>query len=91
MYPYGNAHQAQNPDGSWNFTCQHDTAECHGNMLEVCIMKQLDWDSVTYLPVISCMEAADDPVASAQGCVQQLSKLSFEDVKTCAEVKIYLP
>ena len=49
-------------------------------------MKQLGWDSVQYLPVISCMEAADDPVSSAEGCVSQLSKLSFEDVKTCAEV-----
>ena len=35
VYPYGNAHQTQNKDGSWNFTCQHDKPECDGNLIEV--------------------------------------------------------
>jgi len=85
MYPYGNAKQAQNPDGSWNFTCQHDVPECNGNLLEVCIMKYLDWDSVKYLPVVECMEAAADPISSAQGCVKKHSNLSFDQIQTCAK------
>ena len=28
LVPYGNAHQSQNPDGTWSFTCQHDAPEC---------------------------------------------------------------
>jgi len=85
MYPYGNAKQAQNPDGSWNFTCQHDAPECNGNLLEICIIKYLDWDSVKYVPIIECMEAADDPISSAQGCVEKLSELSFDKIQTCAK------
>ena len=25
IYPYGNANERQNKDGSWTFTCQHGT------------------------------------------------------------------
>ena len=35
LYPYGNAVQKENPDGSWNITCQHGQEECLGNTLEV--------------------------------------------------------
>ena len=86
LFPYGNAHESQNPDGSWSFTCQHDVPECTGNLLEVCTMKYLDWNPDLYLPVISCMEAADDPIMSAQGCISQLSTASYDDVNKCAQV-----
>ena len=35
MYPYGNAKETQNPDGTWKFECQHGEKECTGNLLEV--------------------------------------------------------
>ena len=88
LYPYGNAQQSQNKDGSWNITCQHGGHECQGNLLEVCLMHHLNWDSDLYLPVISCMESADDPVESAEGCITQLSSASYDDVKHCADVSI---
>merc|ERR1719382_1649447 len=28
IYPYGNAHQKQKPDGSWDFECQHGSQVC---------------------------------------------------------------
>jgi len=85
LYPYGNAHQTQNKNGTWEFDCQHGDKECLGNILEVCVMKNLAWDSSLYLPVISCMEGADDPIESARGCVSALSKISYSAVKTCAQ------
>ena len=86
LYPYGNAVQKENPDGSWNITCQHGPEECLGNLLEVCLMHYLAWDPDLYVPVISCMESADDPVMSAEGCITQLSTASYEAVKGCAKV-----
>eukprot|EP00090_Calanus_glacialis_P005123 TRINITY_DN1393_c0_g1_i4.p1 TRINITY_DN1393_c0_g1~~TRINITY_DN1393_c0_g1_i4.p1 ORF type:complete len:242 (-),score=65.48 TRINITY_DN1393_c0_g1_i4:299-1024(-) len=87
IYPYGNAHESKNPDGTWKFECQHGEPECVGNILEVCIMQQLNWDVNMYLPVISCMEAADDPVSSAKGCLSALSSVSYDAVKKCASGK----
>ena len=89
LYPYGNAQQSQEKDGSWNITCQHGQRECEGNLLEVCLMHYLSWDPDLYVPVISCMESADDPVMSAEGCINQLSTASYEAVKGCAKVRNY--
>ena len=88
LFPYGNAGQTQNKDGSWNITCQHGPEECLGNLLEVCLMHYLAWDPDLYVPVISCMESADDPVMSAEGCINQLSTASYEAVKGCAKVRL---
>ena len=84
LWPYGNAHESQKPDGSWEFKCQHGKDECLGNLLEVCAMAHMNWDSNLYLPVISCMEGADSPVAAAKGCLSALSDIPYKAVKTCA-------
>jgi interferon gamma-inducible protein 30 len=83
---YGNAHESKNPDGTWKFECQHGEPECVGNILEVCIMQQLNWAVNMYLPVISCMEGADGPGSSAEGCVSALSSVSYGAVKKFASV-----
>lgn len=41
LYPYGNARQTQQADGSWSFTCQHGAVECYGNLLEACGMARI--------------------------------------------------
>jgi len=84
LYPYGNAHEKQKPDGSWDFECQHGSKECVGNLLEVCVMAHMDWDFQAYLPVISCMEGADNPVTATKGCLSALSTVSYSAVKACA-------
>ena len=86
VYPYGNADQTQNPDGSWKFSCQHGDRECLGNKLEVCAMRHLDWDSRAYLTVIACMEEGRDPVKNARGCIEKHTTLNFTDIETCAKV-----
>lgn len=83
MYPYGNAKETQNKNGSWSFECQHGEKECTGNIIEACIMSKLGMESDRYIPVISCMEGSDDPVSSARGCVAALSDLDFTTVKKC--------
>jgi len=85
LYPYGNAHETQNPDGSWKFECQHGDNECKGNLLEVCLLKHLNWDFHLYLPVINCIEGAEDPISAAEHCITKLSKVSYKEVKTCAK------
>jgi interferon gamma-inducible protein 30 len=85
LYPYGNAHEKQLPDGSWHFDCQHGEQECLGNLLEVCVIAHLGWDSHRYLPVISCMEGADSPVLATKGCLAALAPaLPYSAVKACA-------
>ena len=86
VYPYGNADQTQNPDGSWKFSCQHGGKECLGNKLEVCVMRHLDWDSRAYLPVIACMEEGRDPIKNARSCIEKHTTLSYAAIKKCAKV-----
>ena len=49
LYPYGNAKQTQNPDGTWKFKCQHGPTECDGNIYEACIMHLADYDPTVSL------------------------------------------
>lgn len=86
LYPYGNAHENQLPDGSWNFTCQHGAEECKGNLLEVCVMEHSKWDFNMYLPIITCMESAESPVEAAEGCLAKHSPhIPYKVVKNCAK------
>merc|ERR1712083_406317 len=44
----------------------------------------MNWDFQTYLPVIACMEGADNPVTTAKECLSALSKVPYSAVKACA-------
>ena len=85
VYPYGNANQTQNPDGSWMFSCQHGDKECLGNKLEVCLMRHLDWDSRAYMGAIACMEQSD-PIKQARSCIEKHTTLKYEVIRKCAKV-----
>jgi len=75
-FPYGNANEKQNADGTWTFTCQHGVNECIGNMYEGCAIEHNDKLDSKHVPVwwpfYYCMEksgnAADTTVAS--GCAK---------------------
>jgi len=88
-FPYGNANEKQNADGTWAFTCQHGVNECIGNMYEACAIEHnnsTDSKHVpTYWPFFYCMEmsgkAADTTVAS--GCAKN-NGLDWTVISTCA-------
>jgi interferon gamma-inducible protein 30 len=88
-FPYGNANEKQNADGTWSFTCQHGVNECIGNMYEACAIKYnngTDSKHVpTYWPFYYCMEksgnAADTAIAS--GCATN-NGLNWSQIATCS-------
>lgn len=53
FYPYGNAHETKNGD-HFEFSCQHGPNECYGNVVEVCGLNKLDYE--TGLRFMVCME-----------------------------------
>jgi len=88
-FPYGNANEKQNADGTWSFTCQHGVNECIGNMYEACAIKYnngTDSKHVpTYWPFYYCMEksgnAANTTIAS--NCATS-SGLDWAQITTCS-------
>ena len=57
LYPYGNAHEYAVND-SWIFSCQHGTAECEYNMIEVCAQHYIT-DPYQQFQFIDCIETID--------------------------------
>lgn len=87
IYPYGNARQTENPDGTWTITCQHGPEECEGNLYEACIIDRLDSDPQRYLDPIFCIEKAPEPIEAIQKCVEFNPELDWADIDACAKVK----
>jgi len=72
-YPYGNAQEHQQADGSWTFTCQHGNDECVGNMYEACAIehnKTVISGHPNWFPFFLCMEKSGKAgdTATAQKC-----------------------
>lgn len=42
IFPYGNARQTLNADGTYTFACQHGPVECYGNLIEVCAINKVE-------------------------------------------------
>lgn len=88
-FPYGNANEKQNADGTWTFTCQHGNDECIGNMYEACAIEHNNATDKNNVPVwwnfFYCMEksgkAADTTVAS--GCAKN-NGLDWTVITTCS-------
>jgi len=88
-FPYGNANEKQNADGTWAFTCQHGVDECIGNMYEACAMEHYGNDTTVGVPLwwkfFYCMEASGQGgVASvAQSCAAG-SGIDWNVVSICS-------
>jgi interferon gamma-inducible protein 30 len=89
-FPYGNANEKQNADGTWTYTCQHGVSECDGNMYEDCAIEHNNstapngmWP--TWWPFFLCMEKAGTAgdASTAQTCANN-NGLDFNVIKTCA-------
>ena len=68
VYPYGNAEETENSDGTYSFSCQHGNNECTANMYEACAI--LHFPSIVkasgapaWFPFFDCMEVRNGLVA----------------------------
>jgi len=86
IFPYGNAQEKQQADGSWVFTCQHGVGECEGNMYQACAIEHyptlLAGDIPTWWPFFLCLEKAASPTA-AQECAKT-GNLDWDVIDKCA-------
>jgi len=81
VVPYGKATETRVNTGEYAFKCQHGAAECHYNAVENCIMARANIDR--YLPVINCIESAQNLSMSAPICVG-LAGMDWLDIERCA-------
>lgn len=90
-YPFGNANEKQNADGSWAFTCQHGSAECVGNMYEACAIEHYGGLAnktagiPTWWPFFYCMELSGNAgdATVAKNCATN-NGLDWNVISTCA-------
>ena len=87
LYPYGNAKEIPLPDGSYAYKCQHGEEECKGNFIEACILDATNYNPEYFLPVIDCMESADDTINAAPECLELfIPNLPYKIIDECAKV-----
>lgn len=88
-FPYGNANEKQNADGTWAFTCQHGNNECIGNMYEACGMEHYGNDTTVGVPTwwkyFYCLENSQNAgvTSVAQNCATG-SGLDWNVISTCS-------
>lgn len=83
IVPYGNARE-QFADGHWQYTCQHGSEECVGNVIETCALNLYSKPSAFQL--IGCIEASNvRPIdRAAEKCAAQQPELNFTRIMQCA-------
>ncbi|XP_019730878.1 gamma-interferon-inducible lysosomal thiol reductase [Hippocampus comes] len=81
LVPYGNAKELVSDNTT--FTCQHGEPECHGNMIEACILHLC---GPAAFHIIYCMESAADVLSAAQPCLQMHAPaISWVSIDTCVK------
>jgi len=89
VYPYGNAQEKQQADGTWVFTCQHGVQECEGNMYQACAIEHYPTVNSTgvpaYWPFFYCLEKSGNAgsVSVAQKCADT-SNIDWNVIDKCA-------
>jgi len=88
-FPYGNANEVKNADGTWRFSCQHGTEECIGNMYEACAIEHYNKSDATNVPVwwgfFYCLELSGNAgnTATASNCASK-NGIDWSIIQTCA-------
>jgi len=88
-YPYGNAQEKQNADGTWTFSCQHGNSECIGNMYESCAIEHYPTVSAAgvpaWWPFFLCLEASGQAgtLTVAQNCAKN-NGIDWNVINTCS-------
>lgn len=98
LYPYGNAQAIAEEDISEGFhfwhpnasypyiSCQHEEAECFGNMIEACAIDMLK-DQELHVPYVLCMSSYQSNVGfekASYECGQEL-QVNMTLIKNCVE------
>lgn len=86
LVPYGNAHEKQNPDGSWTFSCQHGANECAANMIFACAIN-FHPDPAVYFPFVDCMEETSSPATAGSKCAGQVG-FDWSEINSCTSSKL---
>jgi len=89
-FPYGNANEKQNADGTWTFTCQHGVNECIGNMYEACAIEHYGNNTETpgqpkWWPYFYCLEKSEEAGVEtvAKNCAAN-NGLDWNIITTCS-------
>jgi len=90
-WPYGNAAESKNADGTWKYSCQHGTAECAGNMYEACGIEHNNatnkdaHNTPVWWKFFYCMELSGNAGSAtvAQNCANT-NGLNWTQITTCA-------
>uniref|UniRef100_A0A8D0BFM4 Gamma-interferon-inducible lysosomal thiol reductase n=1 Tax=Salvator merianae TaxID=96440 RepID=A0A8D0BFM4_SALMN len=84
LVPYGNAKE-KNGTSKWLFECQHGEEECLGNMMETCLMHELQ-DFGYYFPIIFCMESSANVTQDLPLCLKlYLPEVSVDNITACVQ------
>lgn len=72
----------------WQFTCQHGTDECWGNLLHSCLIYYYP-QTADHLPFIHCMESddQDDIRTAADKCSKQFN-ISMDSLNGCMNSRL---
>ncbi|KAM4629854.1 gamma-interferon-inducible lysosomal thiol reductase [Polymixia lowei] len=79
LVPYGNAKEFASANSP--FRCQHGAPECHGNLIEACVIHLAGQSA---FPVVHCMESAASVLDAAQPCLHLYApSVSWASVDSC--------
>lgn len=81
FFPYGNARETKNPDGSYAFSCQHGSQECLGNMVEACAM-HFHNSTAEWWPFVYCLESGT-PYKDGSACAQKVGWSDWSEIEAC--------
>jgi interferon gamma-inducible protein 30 len=81
LYPYGNAREKQNPDGTWAFTCQHGANECKANMIMACAI-HFHPKATDYMTMVECMEGTSAPADQGKKCAGSAG-FDWSEIDSC--------
>jgi interferon gamma-inducible protein 30 len=81
-FPYGNAHQKKQPDGTYKFTCQHGANECVANIIMGCAMHYHP-AAADYMQMVDCMEETSSPATQGEKCAKSAG-FDWSEINTCS-------
>ena len=94
VYPYGNANEYQEKNGTWIFHCQHGNDECEGNLVETCFINLVSWDQNKFMDFFITYEQEllinyHNPYGVAQKMLQLNKYIAYISPYYCI-FKIYI-